>query len=349
LPGLVDVHTHFMPPNVLDKVWDYFDAGHEAGQAWPVVYRRPEQERIALLRAFGVRRFGALAYPHKPGMAAWLNSWAADFAARTPDALHSATFYPEPGADGYVTGAIDAGARLFKAHLQVGGYDPRDDLLDPVWGLLAEAGVPVIVHCGSGPTPGRYTGPGPVSEVLARHPGLVMIVAHLGAPEYGEFLDLMRRHAGVYLDTTMAFTGFFERLMPFPAALRPRLAAAADRILLGTDFPNIPYPYLHQLEAWPGCARSATTTRPGCSGCEPPCPHRASARRPPNRRRRGKSARRIPGGWRPTSASGTSRAPPSPRAHRPGQVPRAPGGSSCSATGPAGSTTTCGSRSTACW
>jgi len=249
LPGLVDVHTHFMPPNVLDKVWNHFEAGREAGRAWPVAYRRPEQERIALLRAFGVRRYGALAYPHKPGMAAWLNSWAADFAARTPDALHSATFYPEPGADGYVTGAIDAGARLFKAHLQVGGYDPRDDLLDPVWGLLAEAGVPVIVHCGSGPTPGRYTGPGPISEVLARHPRLVMIVAHLGAPEYGEFLDLMRRHAGVYLDTTMAFTGFFERLMPFPAALRPRLAEAADRILLGTDFPNIPYPYLHQLEA----------------------------------------------------------------------------------------------------
>ena len=249
LPGLVDVHTHFMPPNVLDKVWNYFDAGREAGRAWPVVYRRPEQERIALLRAFGVRRFGALAYPHKPGMAAWLNSWGADFAARTPDALHSATFYPEPGADGYVAGAIGAGARLFKAHLQVGGYDPRDDQLDAVWGLLAEAGVPVIVHCGSGPTPGRYTGPGPISEVLARHPGLVMIVAHLGAPEYGEFLDLMRRHAGVYLDTTMAFTGFFERLMPFPAALRPRLAEAADRILLGTDFPNIPYPYLHQLEA----------------------------------------------------------------------------------------------------
>jgi uncharacterized protein len=249
LPGLVDVHTHFMPPNVLDKVWNYFENGLEGGRVWQVVYRRPEQDRLALLRAFGVRRFSALAYPHKPGMAAWLNSWEAEFAARTPDALHSATFYPEPGAGQYVAAAIEAGARLFKAHLQVGGYDPRDELLDPVWGLLAEARVPVIVHCGSGPTPGRYTGPGPISEVLARHPRLIMIVAHLGAPEYGEFFDLMQRHAGVYLDTTMAFTDFFEWLMPFPAALRPRLADSADRILLGTDFPNIPYPYLHQLEA----------------------------------------------------------------------------------------------------
>jgi uncharacterized protein len=40
-----------------------------------------------------------------------------------------------------------------------------------------------------------------------------------------------------------------EHLGPFPAALRPRPAAVADRILLGTDFPNIPYPYADALEA----------------------------------------------------------------------------------------------------
>jgi uncharacterized protein len=250
LPGLVDVHTHFMPSNVLAKVWDYFEADRGAvGQAWPIMYRGLEDERVARLRAFGVRRFSALAYPHKPGMAAWLNSWAAGFAARTPDALHSATFFPEPDASAYVAEAIGSGARLFKAHLQVGGYDPRDALLGPVWGLLAEARVPVVVHCGSGPTPGQHTGPGPMSEVLARHPRLIVIIAHLGAPEYREFLGLAQQHPGVHLDTTMACTDFLERIAPFPSALRPTLAAAADRILLGSDFPNIPYPYLHQLEA----------------------------------------------------------------------------------------------------
>src|SRR5207302_1282320 len=157
LPGLVDIHTHFMPPNVLAKVWAFFEGGHAgAGRAWPIAYRLPEEERVALLRAFGVHRFSALLYPHKPDMAAWLNSWAA---------------------------------------------------------------------------PGAFTGPGPISEVLARHPRLTMIVAHLGAPEYGEFLDLAGRYRGVHLDTTMTFTGFLERLAPFPAALLPRLAGTADRIL----------------------------------------------------------------------------------------------------------------------
>lgn len=135
LPGLIDVHTHFMPQNVLDKVWAYFDAaGPLVGRPWPITYRQSEDERVRRLRDFGVRAFTSMLYPHKPGMATWLNSWSAGFAARTPDCLHTATFFPEPGAPGYVARAIEDGARVFKAHLQVGGYDPADQLLDEVWG-----------------------------------------------------------------------------------------------------------------------------------------------------------------------------------------------------------------------
>ncbi|MFE0487369.1 amidohydrolase family protein [Streptomyces griseoaurantiacus] len=251
LPGLIDVHTHFMPERVLRKVWDYFDANGPlvGGRAWPITYRAEEAERTARLREFGVRTFTSMLYPHKPGMAEWLNGWAAGFARRTPDCLHTATFHPEPGVEAYVREAVEAGARVFKAHVQVGAYDPADPRLTPVWGLLAEAGVPVVVHCGSGPAPGKHTGPEPVARVLARHPRLRLVVAHLGMPEYEEFLGLAERYPQVRLDTTMAFTDFTEDFMPFPARALPRLADLGDRILLGTDFPNIPYPYLHQLQA----------------------------------------------------------------------------------------------------
>jgi uncharacterized protein len=248
LPGLVDVHVHFMPPNVQAKVWAYFDRAGE-GRPWPIEYRLGEDELLALLRAFGLRRFGALLYPHKPDMAEWLNTWAVEFAARTPEAIASATFFPEPSAGRYVAEAIEDGAQLFKAHVQVGGYDPRSDLLEPVYGLLAEAGVPLVMHCGSGPTPGAFTGPGPMGEVLARHPELTLIVAHMGSPEYAEFLDLVDRYPRVYLDTTMVFTDFLSDIARFPAELLPRLLSAGDRILLGTDFPSIPYKYVTQLDA----------------------------------------------------------------------------------------------------
>lgn len=47
----------------------------------------------------------------------------------------------------------------------------------------------------------------------------------------------------------MAFTDFSEGFMPFPRRALPGLAANPDRVLLGSDFPNIPYPYVHQLQA----------------------------------------------------------------------------------------------------
>ena len=248
LPGIVDVHTHFMPKRVMDKVWQYFDAaGPLVGRTWPIAYRTDEAARVATLRDFGVRAFTSLVYPHKPEMAAWLNQWSAQFASSTPDCLATATFYPEPGADDYVTAAIDGGTRVFKAHVQVGDYDPTDPLLDGVWGVIAEAGIPVVVHCGSGPQPGSHTGPEPIRAVLARHPRLRLVVAHMGMPEYSAFLDLAVRYPDVRLDTTMAFTPFVEELNPFPAAERPRLVALGDRILFGSDFPNIPYGYLEAI------------------------------------------------------------------------------------------------------
>jgi hypothetical protein len=250
LPGLIDVHTHFMPERVLAKVWAYFDSvGPLVGREWPIAYRTDEDQRRDTLRGFGLRAFTAMLYPHKPGMAAWLNSWAVEFAARTPDCLHTATFFPEPEAPAYVAEAIEAGARVFKAHIQVGDYDPTDPLLDPVWGLLVERDIPVVTHCGSGPSPGRFTGPDPMARVLARHPRLPLIVAHLGMPEYEDFLDLAEKYPAVRLDTTMTFTDFAEQGAPFPPHARPRLTDLGGKILFGSDFPNIPYSYAHALHA----------------------------------------------------------------------------------------------------
>jgi cytosine/adenosine deaminase-related metal-dependent hydrolase len=250
LPGLIDVHTHFMPERVLAKVWAYFDsAGPLIGRTWPIAYRLAEDLRVERLRAFGVRAFTSMLYPHKPDMAEWLNAWAADFAARTPDCLHTATFFPEPGASRYVAQAIESGARVFKAHLQVGAYDPNDPMLDEVWGLLEDHGIPVVTHCGSGPAPGAFTGPAPIAALLTRYPRLRLVIAHMGTPEYAEFLGLAIRHPRVHLDTTMAFTRFTEEAAPFPQWAVPRLLDLQDRVLLGTDFPNIPYPYAEALGA----------------------------------------------------------------------------------------------------
>jgi predicted TIM-barrel fold metal-dependent hydrolase len=86
---------------------------------------------------------------------------------------------------------------------------------------------------------------------LERLTHLRLVVAHAGMPQYGDFLDLAARFDDVLLDTTMAFTDFTERTMPFPRDRLPQLLSLglAGRVVLGNDFPSIPYPYEHQLDA----------------------------------------------------------------------------------------------------
>ncbi len=94
-------------------------------------------------------------------MAESLSTWAREFAARTPGCVPTGTFFPEASAPTYVEQAIKAGTKVLKAHVQIGGYDPRDELLDPVWGMLAEP----VEDGGAKPerTGQVVWGPGPVT------------------------------------------------------------------------------------------------------------------------------------------------------------------------------------------
>ena len=247
LPGLFDVHVHFLPPNIQKAVYAVFDsAGPKIGREWPIRYRQSHEERVELLRAMGVRRFSTLPYAHKPGVATYLNDWSRTFAAEIPEVLWSGTFYPEEGVTAYVAELVSEGIELFKLHLQVGEFHLDDPLLDDVWGLLSETQVPIVVHAGSGPVGNDFTGPESMQRLLERHPRLPIIVAHMGAPEVVRFVRLAEQYERVRLDTTMCFTDFIGE--QYPDWLVPRLVDLQPKILLGTDFPTIPYPYAHQLE-----------------------------------------------------------------------------------------------------
>jgi predicted TIM-barrel fold metal-dependent hydrolase len=96
-----------------------------------------------------------------------------------------------------------------------------------------------------GPIPGSYpegSGIARIARVLAAHPTLNVVVAHMGAPDTNAYFALMASHPRLYLDTTM----MFARDSPLGADRefdRTLIAQHADRVLYGTDFPNIPYAY----------------------------------------------------------------------------------------------------------
>ena len=224
--GLVDLHTHFLPDRVLRKVWAFFDRADEHyGVPWPIHYRLPQDERVATLRALGVTTFAPLVYAHRPGMAAWLNDWVGDFAAGTPGAVPTATFYPEPGVEGYLGRALEAGARVVKLHVQVGGFDPRETCSTRRGGCSRRPPAgrrPLRGRAGGGP----WTGLDVFEQVLRRHPRLVAVLAHAGMPDYEGAVDLTARYPRVHLDTTMVGTAFTEAFAPLPPDWTARLAGS---------------------------------------------------------------------------------------------------------------------------
>ena len=75
----------------------------------------------------------------------------------------------------------------------------------------------------------------------------------MGAPETAYCVELLARYSHLYLDTTMAMSAVGLRKLgyaPDPAAEK-LLIQWQDRILFGSDFPNLPYDYEEERRwAW---------------------------------------------------------------------------------------------------
>jgi predicted TIM-barrel fold metal-dependent hydrolase len=251
LPGIVDIHVHAMPDSIQQAVWRHFD---NLSEPWPIAYRDSLDVRLATLTRLGVRRFPTLAYAHRAGVAAWLNDFTLTLAEQDPRIVPTFTVYPEADVDDYVALALERGGACVKVHLQVGKFAATDPLLDSVWSVLEARRIPIVLHAGAvadGSGGEEWCGPEPVRHLLSEHPGLRLIIAHLGAPEYDAFIDLALEHAEIGLDTANVFNDPPVLGTP-PIHRRHDLMALGDRVYFGSDFPTIPRPFSAQLSAIAG-------------------------------------------------------------------------------------------------
>lgn len=239
-----------MPDRIQQAVWAHFDELDDP--PWPIHYRIDESERLATLAKLGVIRHTALAYPHRPGVAAWLNEHTLALAAEQPQVVPTFTLFPEPEAPEYVAAALASGGRCVKVHLQVGKFDLTDPLLTEAWTLLEQARAPIVLHLAAvedGSGGHQFCGAWALWDLLDRHPDLRPVVAHLGAP--GATAELFDRAAEIpelRFDTAMAVIPIAQLWTP-PPWLPDRLADLGDRILFGSDFPTMPNPLADQVAA----------------------------------------------------------------------------------------------------
>ena len=252
LPRVIDAHVHVFPRSIFSAIWKWFDKN-----AWHIRYRMTSSEIFDFLFSHGIQHVVALQYAHKPGIARGLNAYMAETCREYPNQVTGmATVFPgEEDAEGQLQEAFDLGLGGMKLHAHVQCFDMNADYMSRLYDCCQINGKPVVMHVSREPKSSAY-GCDPyalcnarkLESVLKDFPDLRICVPHLGFDEISAYRNLIEKYDNLWLDTTMVITDYF------PIEERIDLGSyRSDRIMYGSDFPNIPYPWdreLNELKAF---------------------------------------------------------------------------------------------------
>ena len=152
-------------------------------------------------------------------------------------------------ATGRVRRQVALGAKGFKFHPSLQGFEPNDRRFYPVYESIAAAGVPALFHTGQtglGSTlPGgygiklRYSDPMLIDDVAADFPELTIVMAHPAVPWVDSQIAIASHKANCYVDLSGWSPKYFS-----PQLVRALGRQLRTKALFGTDHPYI------TLERW---------------------------------------------------------------------------------------------------
>jgi len=244
---LIDIHVHFFPQKIFQAIWEYFET--KSHGLWHINYKLFGQELVQALDQIGISRFTTLVYAHKQGLADYLNDYVLESSKTFPQIIPFGTIYAGDGDCAKKAKKIFEDYQFYgiKLHPFVSKEQVDDNRLFPVYDIMQSLNKVLVCHPGSGPVFTQKDGAQRLRNVLNAFPNLKIVVAHCGAFEYGDYTSLADEFEFVYFDTAMncVHTPIFENNCPGSLFFKKY----ADRILFGSDFPNIPYDYQDQIEA----------------------------------------------------------------------------------------------------
>ncbi|MEW5784331.1 MAG: amidohydrolase family protein [Bacillota bacterium] len=231
-----DTHVHLFPEKMMQAIFRFFREQY----GWQLPFSANPDRLLEYLREQGICRVFALAYVHKPNLSRQVNRWLAELADRYPWVVPFGAVHPlddELGA--VVREALDLyGFAGLKLHCLVQQIRPDDRRLDPVYQALTERGRGLIIHASSFPLPAEnYLGISYVSRLMQNHPGLKMVVPHLGLYDLQGYRHLLDLYPDLYLDTAFVFQN--RGLIPPLREIKELLLAFPNRVLYGSDYPFI--------------------------------------------------------------------------------------------------------------
>ena len=246
LPFIVDGHVHLFPEHIFSSVWKWFD-----DFGWPIRYKLTSKEVLNFLFSRGIDHIVALHYAHKPGVSRDLNAYMADLCASDRRITPMATVFPgEKDAAKILTDAFRSGLRGLKLHSHVQCFDMNSHAMEEIYHVCATHRKPLIMHVGREPKSPAYKcdpyelcNSVDLERVLNNFPGLKLCVPHLGADEFDAYRQMLEKYDSLWLDTTMTLAEYL------PLDFFPKLSEMrVDRIIFGTDFPNLPYAWDREIK-----------------------------------------------------------------------------------------------------
>lgn len=250
---LIDFHTHFFPEKLRAALWKWFET-----HAWSIEYKLEIDSAVEFLKQQGVTQCVSLHYPHKEGMTRSLNEFAFHLGEQYQDfVLPFGSVHPDDDEKEKLLRECfeKFNFKGLKIHCHVQKVAPDDPRMDLVYQLSGDYGRIVLIHCGTGPhfkghpTKGygydvtKISGVRRFEKVLKKFSQTIFVVPHLGYEEVEGFIGLLKDYPNLHLDTTMALAKYF------PVEFKPEwLVENADRLIFGTDFPNIPYPWVRERD-----------------------------------------------------------------------------------------------------
>jgi predicted TIM-barrel fold metal-dependent hydrolase len=245
LPAVIDAHVHLFPDNLFASIWQWFEKF-----GWPIRYRFGSPEAIEFLLSRGVSRIVGLHYAHKPGVARELNAYMAELCRRYQYLTGMATVFPgENKARQILAEAFDMGLSGVKLHCHVQCFEMLGPAMHEIYEVCQDWDRPLIMHVGREPKSPAYPcdpyalcSAARLEQVIKTYPDLRVCVPHLGADEFDAYLHLLESYDNLWLDTTMTLADY----LPFGNI--PDLSEMrADRLIFGSDFPNLPYAWDREL------------------------------------------------------------------------------------------------------
>ncbi len=244
----IDCHTHFFPPKIFKAIWEFFESPNEdlKIQGWPIIYKLSPDEMVRFLEKQNVKAFTTYNYAHRNGVANYINEWVNDFCKKYKHSIPFGCVWPEDkDRKEYIRKILDD-YNFYGIKIQplVQNFYLNDERMYEIYKLLVDRDKWLCVHIGTAPYRNEYVGYENFIKFLEKFPNMKIIIPHMGAFEYSKFLDLLDKYENLYLDTTMIYIP--DNIFPERTTKRPKpdtLLSYQDRILFGSDFPNIPYDY----------------------------------------------------------------------------------------------------------